>query len=125
MGWKTIGTPNQLEVDGKLETKPKRISKLMNEFFIDKVLTIRNGLRKVPENMRKCWEIMRGKKCKLNLSHVTVDTVSKLLKKLKSSKSTSVDELDSYTVKLSADKIARPLHHIITLSIMQNKFPTI
>ena len=48
----------------------------------------------------------------------------KLLMNLKNSKSTSVDELDNYAVILSADHIAEPLHHLITLSIMQNKFPT-
>ena len=47
-----------------------------------------------------------------------------LLKGLKNSRSKSVDELDSYSVKISVDHIAKPLHHIITLSLMQNKFPT-
>ena len=124
MGWKSTGTPDQLEVDGKLETKPCRIAKLMNDFFIEKVLTIRNGLRWVSENLSVCKDIMKEKICKLSLRHVTVETVCKLLKKLKSSKSTSVDELDSYAVKISADIIAKPLHHIITLSIMQSKFPS-
>ena len=124
MGWKSTGTPSQLEVNNRLETKASNIAKLMNEFFIEKVLQIRNGLREVPERLGECIRIMRGKKCSLDLTHVTVDTVRKLLKNLKSSRSTSVDELDSYAVKLSADHIAEPLHHIITLSIMQRKFPT-
>ena len=123
MGWKSTGTPNQLEVDGKLETKPSRLAELMNNFFIDKVVTIRNGLKKVPETVTQCLKIMKDKQCKLSLGHVTVETVLKLLKKLKNSKSTSVDELDSYAVKIGADIIAKPLHHIITLSIMQKKFP--
>ena len=124
MGWKSTGTPNQLEVDGKLETKASKIAQVMNDFFIDKVQAIRNGLRQVPENLVECLKIMRGKRCSLVLNHVTVDTVCKLLKQLKSGTSASVDELDSYAVKLSADYIAKPLHHIITLSIMQSKFPT-
>ena len=32
--------------------------------------------------------------------------------------------MDSYAVRLSADHIAEPLHHIITLSLMQRRFPT-
>ena len=39
-------------------------------------------------------------------------------------KSTSIDELDNYAVKITADIIAEPLHHIVTLSILQNKFPS-
>ena len=36
----------------------------------------------------------------------------------------AIDELDNFSVKLAAEVIARPLHHIITLSIMQEKFPS-
>ena len=124
MGWKTTGTPSQLEINNTLETKASNIARIMNEFFIDKVLRIQNGLQRVPERLQECMNIMRGKECKLDLQHVTVGTVQKLLKNLKSSRSTSVDELDSFAVKLAADQIALPLHHIITLSIMQKKFPT-
>ena len=124
MGWKTTGTPSQLEINNSLETKASNIARLMNTFFIDKVLKIRNEMQKVPEKLGECFNIMSGKDCKLDLDHVTVGTVKKLLKNLKSSRSTSVDELDSFAVKLAADHIAEPLHHIITLSIMQKKFPT-
>ena len=123
MGRKTTGTPAQLEVNNKLEAKASRIAKIMNNFFIQKVLNIRSGLRKLPEWYEGCKATMEGKTCSLELGHTTVDAVRKLLKKLKASRSTSVDELYSYAVKLSADYIAEPLHHIITLSLMQGKFP--
>ena len=58
------------------------------------------------------------------MGHVTVEKVNKLIKSLKTSRSTSVDELDNYCVKVAADIIDKPLHHIITLSVMQAKFPT-
>ena len=51
-------------------------------------------------------------------------TVEKLLRNLKNSKSISVDELDSFSVKLSSKYIAVPVHHIVTLSLMQKRFPT-
>ena len=66
---------------------------------------------------------MRNKTCKLGLKHVSVAKVNKLLKSLKNSRSSSIDELDNFCVKLAADQIDKPLHHIITLSIMHNKFP--
>ena len=68
---------------------------------------------------------MRGKRCKFNLSHVTVLKVNRLLKGLKNSKSVSFDGLDSFSVKLTADILDKPLHHIITLSMMQNTFPVL
>ena len=36
-----------------------------------------------------------------------------------------MDQLDNYSVKLAAKFISGPLHHVITLSIMQSKFPSI
>ena len=66
---------------------------------------------------------MKSKTCKLGLSHVSLSKVNKLLKNLKNTRSTAVDELDNYCVKISADIITRPLHHIISLSILQQKFP--
>ena len=67
---------------------------------------------------------MRYKQCKLGLAHVTVMKVNKLLKTLKNSRSISIDELDNFSVKVAADIIDKPLHHIITLSILQKKFPS-
>ena len=80
-------------------------------------------MAKVAINLTPCMEIMKEKTCKLNLSHITVDKVRKLLSNLSNSRCTSIDELDNYSVKIAAPIIAAPLHHIITLSILQQKFP--
>ena len=125
MNWEAAsGPPNQLSIGGRLVTKAADIASEMNHFFINKVKIIRDGIRHVPNSFTKCLEIMRKKKCKLGLHHVSVSKVNKLLKNLKNSKSSSIDELDNYCIKISADVIAEPLHHIITLSIIQSKFPT-
>ena len=92
----------------------------MNDFFVNKVENIRKGLKKLPEKLEECFRIMQGKKCRNALSFINVNIVTKHLK----NKCTSIDELDSYAVKLSAEIIAHPLHHVFTLSMMQNKFPT-
>ena len=124
MEWKKQGPPVQLQIGNKLVTKASCIAKHMNEFFIEKVLKIRNNIKQVVPNFDACSKIMNGKNCKLSLKFVNVDKVRKLLSNLKNTKSCAVDELDNFCVKLSAHIIAKPLHHIITLSIMQNKFPT-
>ena len=124
MNWKSSGTPDQLEVNNKLVTNAAGIANIMGEYFINKVKTIRDKMVAVPENLDECSKIMRNKNCSLSLQHTSVKTVEKLLQSLKTSKSTSVDELDSFSVKLSANIIAAPVHHIVTLSIMQMRFPT-
>ena len=125
MGWKSTGTPNQLNVGNRLVTSAKQISQAMNEFFIQKVQTIREGLAVVPFAMEKVQDIMVNKQCKMKISHVTLLKVKKVLKSLTNSRSTGIDELDNYSVKLAAEYIAQPVHHIVSLSIMQNKFPQV
>ena len=49
----------------------------------------------------------------------------KILKGLSSSRSTGIDELDNYSLKLAADIVFQPIHHIVCLSIIQCKFPDI
>ena len=128
MNWSTPGPPSQLEVekDKKITfvTKAKDIATTMNEFFITKVQNIVAKLRKIPTDLSGCRNLMVGRKLSLSLKFVTVKKVRKLLASLKNKTSTSVDQLDNYSVKLAADYIAGPLHHIVTLSIMQQKFPS-
>ena len=119
MNWNSnSGPPSQLLIDGKSVTKPSIIASEMNNFFIDKVKLIRDGIDWMPNTFTKCYQIMTGKKCTLNLTHVSREKVLKLLKGLKNSKSTSIDELDNFCVKIAADVIASPLHHIISLSLI-------
>ena len=124
MNWKTPGTPVQIEVDNKMFTSSKAVAKIMNEYFIDKVRQIRNGMGHIVTNLTQCRNIMENKHCSLGFQHVTVGKVRKLLAGLSTSKCTAIDELDNFSVKVAAEVIAAPLHHIITLSIMQQKFPS-
>ena len=124
MKWKSPGTPSQLEENGILVTSAKLIAKVMNQFFIDKVRIIRANMAKVVINLAPCKKIMENKRCRLSLPHITVAKVIKLLKSLSNSRSTAVDELDNYSVKIAAPVIAGPLHHIITLSLIQHSFPS-
>ena len=66
---------------------------------------------------------MEGKTSNLYLQFITVQKVRKLLSQLKNKKSISIDQLDNFSVKLAAGYLAEPLHYVINLSIMQQKFP--
>ena len=122
MNWPvSSGPPSALEVDGKLVNKASEIAILMNDFLISKVQKIRGGIALVQNSFLKC----HGRKnCQLTLQHVTVAKVTRLLKNLKKSKSTSIDGLDNFCVKAASEIIAQPVHHIVTLSLMQRKFPS-
>ena len=127
MDWDTnSGSPQQLVVNGTLISKSLDIANSLNTFFIEKVKDIRQGIPNVQNSFEKCREKMKmnDKNCRRSMSHVSVHTVRKMLKKLKSSKSTSIDGLDNFSIKISAEIIAEPLHHVICLSILQKKFPS-
>ena len=74
MNWKSTGIPTQIEV-GKLVTSARQIAELMNNFFIEKVMVIRAGMREVDTNFSHCTGIMENKNCSLKLSHVSVKEV--------------------------------------------------
>ena len=123
MNWKKAGTPNQIVKDNILYTKARDVARVMNEFFVQKIRDIRSKFDGVAPNYEHCKKAMGGKKCKMHLQHVSIKKVIKVIKNLKSSKSLGVDELDSYSLKISAEIVGPAIHHLITLSIMQNKFP--
>ena len=123
MGWKTPGTPSQIKVNNELITSAKKIANHMNDFFIQKVIKIQSAMEATTFSVAKVRDIMEHKTCQAQLSHVNVDKVKKILKNLSSSRSTGIDELDNFSLKLAGDYIAQPIHHIVCLSIIQSKFP--
>ena len=124
MNWKSPGTPSQIEINNSLITSAGLIATHMNQFFVDKVRLIRASMAQVVTNLGHIKNIMENKRCKLSLGHVSEEKVLKLLRSLSNSRSLAIDELDNFSVKLAAEVIARPMHHIITLSIIQEKFPS-
>ena len=59
-----------------------------------------------------------------SLSSVSPDEVDNIIKNLKNSKASGVDNLDTYILKLTRKHIVPSVCHIINLSINSKKFPT-
>ena len=124
MDWKSASSPTLIEVNNVLITRACEIAQFMNEFFINKVNKIRAEMRCLIPNLIGCRKIMQNKTAKISLKFVTVEKVRRLISGLSNSRSVSIDGLDNFAVKVAGPCIAKPLHHIITLSIMHRKFPT-
>ena len=75
-------------------TSAKLIAELMNQFFMNKVMLIRVGMGQVVTNLAHCLKIMEGKECKLNLQHITVSKVRKLLTSLSNARLVKVYSSD-------------------------------
>ena len=125
MDWKVAGSPTQIQSGNILYSKASDIARIMNNFFVDKVEILRQKFHGNRINLTHCKNIMKDRQCLLSMRYVPISAVQKYLKKLKPSKSIAADELDSYSLKIAADIIAPAVHHLITLSIMQQKFPTL
>ena len=81
MGWKSQGIPTQLQVGNVLVTSAKKIAQHMNEFFLNKVDTIRAGIAYTRFNLNKVHSIMVNKTCSFKLRHVSLIKVPFLYKK--------------------------------------------
>jgi hypothetical protein len=125
LNWNNSGPPSQLFHNGRLVNSPAGLAGTMNSFFIDKVARLRNGIpASNADPLAKLKESMSDRQCSLALKTVNPEEVLKVIKSLKNSKSTGTDNIDTWVIKLVASDILPALTHIINLSIMQSKFPT-
>ena len=70
-------------------------------------------------------EVFRDRNCSFRFKPVKQEDVMKIISRLKNSKSSGVDYIDTATLKLVAREILPAITHIINLSISQGTFPTI
>ena len=66
---------------------------------------------------------MSSRTCHFSLKSVHPDEVLKIVKELKNSKSTGLDDIDTATLKLVIREILPALTHVINLSLINLEFP--
>ena len=126
LSWGNSGPPTKLFMNGEMLSSPARLSGAMNNFFITKVNLLRDRIPATEADpLVKLREIMQDRQCSFSLRPVTPQEVEKLIASLKNSKSTGVDYIDTWVIKLVAKEILPALTHIVNLSISQSEFPTI
>ena len=126
LGWGGGGPPTQLFSEGRMVTSPAGLGTAMNKFFIDKIKRLRSSIPAVSTDpLSRVREAMSTKLCSFKINLVTEEKVLKLIKNLKNSTATGVDNIDTKTVKFVADLIVAPLTHIINLSISTGSFPRV
>ena len=67
---------------------------------------------------------MSSRTCHFQLQAVHPDKVLKIVKDLKNSKSTGLDDIDTWTLKLVIQEFLPALTHIVNLSITSLEFPS-
>ena len=98
----------------------------MRVFFISKVNLLRG---RIPETkvdpIAKLRELMQDRQCSFTFQPVTPAEIEKLIAGLRNSKSTGVDYIDTWVIKLVAKEILPALTHIVNLSISHSEFPSL
>ena len=126
LNWTSVLSPTKLFYNGVIETSPGKLASIMNEFYVDKVITIRENLPSSNKDpLEKLRHLRRNKMSVFSLQTVHPDVISKIIGGLKYSKATGFDFIDSYVLKLVKIEITPALTHIINLSIQTSTFPTL
>ena len=125
LNWSSTSSPTKLLNNGNLETSPLQMAEIQNKYYIDKVQTIRNNLQghnKDPLEVLK--NTLAGNQATFSSQAISPDQVDKIISHLKNSKSSGLDNLDTYILKLIKSTIVPSVCHIVNLSLTTNRFPT-
>ena len=124
LNWGDSGPPNKLFHNGVIISKPARIATVMNEYFINKVLQLRERIPAVASDpMATLRGVLSNRQCTFQLRPVSPVEVKEIITKLKNTKSTGMDYIDTWVIKLVGGDILPALTHIVNLSISRNEFP--
>ena len=125
LNWNTSGSPSQLFYQGRLVNKPQELADVQNQYFVDKINLLRQGLPPpVTDPLQTLKVLMQGRTCSFSLSYVHPSEVEQVISSLSNSASFGMDMIDTSTVKLISNDIVPALTHIINLSISSKTFPT-
>ena len=112
--------PSQLFINGQMFCRPIEMAREMNKFFLNKVEILQNGLsgnvQIEPEKRLGMW--LNGKPIPgLQLKPVLENDVKVAFGKLSGSKSTGIDDIDGFSIKIASPHILKAVTHITNLSI--------
>ena len=125
LNWSSTSSPTRLLDNGDMLTSPQKMADIQNEFYINKVKEIRRNMPRQKEDpLTTVKQMMAGRNANFSLSAISPDDVDKIIRNLKNSKCSGVDELDTYILKLTRKYIVPSVCHILNLSILSRKFPT-
>ena len=126
LGWNTGGPPSKLIYGGKVYSKPRELSNIMNSYFVSKIAKlIENIPRNGDDPLKKIKHIFKNKESKFHLRSVHPEEVLSVIGNLKSSKSCGLDNIDSYIIKLARFELTPTITHIVNLAFRQGSFPSL
>ena len=116
---------NVINKEGATITDEKEVAELFNEYFMDKVVQLKNGIDSSlkEDPLRRLKDKMKTTKTSLEFKTITRHQLVKHLKKLNKKKSSGLDGLSQENLILGAANLVTPMTAIINQSILEAKFP--
>ena len=106
LNWTSSSSPTKLLSQGNLETSPIKMADIQNQYYIEKMKTIRRsfqGQHGDPSETLK--NILQGNQSSFSTKEISPDDVDKIIRGLKNSKASGLDNLDTFIVKLTRSAI--------------------
>ena len=120
-------SPKQIFYNGSLISSPSQMAEAFNDIFIAKVQKVKTEIAEdanlSPVHRLSQWLNKRGKPIPtLEFKAITVVDLRRYIKKLKGGRSSGVDDIDSFSLKLAAPIIEEVLLHLVNLTITNGIF---
>ena len=110
-----------LNVDGKLVTDQKVVSKLFNDYFVN---VADNLAKKIPKPTTKYQDYLKNpNEHSIYLHETTPDEVEKIIGKLDSNKAADIYGMSSKLIKEGGSVMVEIITLLFNMSITQGKFP--
>ena len=116
-------SPTQINHESKVIQSPAELAETFNEIFLSKVQRLKSAISS--DNSRKPIDSLTTWLSKRELplntfsfKPVDITSLRKFIKKLKGSRSSGIDQIDSFSIKLAAPYIEDVLLHLVNLSLV-------
>ena len=121
-------SPNIIKHNGEIHTAPRSIANAINDTFLKKVKDLREKVSDNPnidpkERLSNFLQKRDEEITEFNLKILSKQNLRKLLKKRKGNRSSGIDFIDGYSIKLAAPLIEDILIHLVNLTIEQSIYP--
>ena len=121
-------SPVQLVVNGTAVVSPRAMANSFNQIFIQKVRnlkdTVTDPITEDPIVRLKRWISRRGSPIpEFTINVITLQKLRKIIGSLKGKRSSGIDMIDGFSIKLAAPLIEDTLLHLVNLSITKLKYP--
>ena len=128
MGRNSISIPQQYLNEGTLIRKPAEMANFQMDFYVKKISDLmskikdegRNPLRLLDAAIDR-WED-KDKVELFEFKRISLAETSRLIATMAESTSHGHDKIDSIGIKAAADKLSRPLQHLINTSLVKGSF---